>query len=171
MGPAPAIPERGPQDVARECEPVAAAAEHGLRREIAHSILVVGRILRRGNERGGRILHVDVDDGVDDLVAPRLVQAGLQPLVEGSGWNQGDKIVDGFHQRVDATRRVVILPQAVSRAQLLQAAPRRSGTAPRPGAPTKCDPPQQNRVYLISSAEPDYSQSHPRSRDDAPSPI
>src|SRR5438132_1693775 len=92
----------------------APAAVPGLRREIAHAALVVGRSLRGGNERGGRILHVDVDDGVDDLVAPRLVQAGLQPLVERSGWNQGGKIVDGFHQRIDAARRVVILPQAVA---------------------------------------------------------
>src|SRR5262249_2725957 len=75
IGRTPAIFERGPQDVVREFEPVAAAAVHGLRREVAHSVLIVGRILRGGNERGGRVLHVDVDDRVDDLVAPRLQHA------------------------------------------------------------------------------------------------
>jgi hypothetical protein len=58
----PAILERGPQDVLPEPKSVPAPAARGLRGEIAHSILVVGRILRGANERGARILHVDIDD-------------------------------------------------------------------------------------------------------------
>jgi len=82
----------------REFEPVAAAAVHGLRGEIAHSILVVGRILRRGNERGGRILHVDVDDRINDLVAPRLMQKGAQPAAAVVGRNFRRKLARQFEQ-------------------------------------------------------------------------
>jgi hypothetical protein len=81
----PAILERWPQDVVREFEPIAAATAYSFRGEIAHSILVVSGVLRGRDERGRRVLHVDVDDGVDDLVAPRLVETGMQPLAERIG--------------------------------------------------------------------------------------
>ena len=63
----------------REFEPVPATATYGVGGKIPHSILVAGRILRRRHQRGGRILHVDVDDRIDDLVAPRLVLLGEGP--------------------------------------------------------------------------------------------
>src|SRR5712691_3266647 len=97
----PEILECGPQDVLRESKSVPPPTADGIRREIAHAVLVVGRSLCGGDQRDRRVLHVDVHDRVDDLVAPRLVQARMHPFVERPGRNQGGKVLDGLDQRID----------------------------------------------------------------------
>ena len=80
---------------------------------------VVSGVLRGRDERGRRVLHVDVDDGVDDLVAPRLVETGMQPLVERMGETNPARSSIVSTNALIRRAFVVILTQTVAEAQLV----------------------------------------------------
>ena len=71
---------------------------------------------------------------VDELVAPRFVETGVQPVAAIIGRDLRGKLVNGRDQRIDAPRHVMILPQAVAEAQLVQAILDRGKIARQAGA-------------------------------------